>query len=69
MKGILKNWKTTLAGIVSIVLLVLVNSGTISPNESQELDVVIGTLITHVDGIIGAIIAIGLIISKDADKE
>lgn len=67
MKNILKNWKTTLAGVVSILLIVLVNSGVIQPEDSQNLGVGANELINHIDGVIAAVLSIALIFSKDAD--
>ena len=67
MKNILKNWKTTLAGIISLVLLILVNSGVISSEESEELGGLSSKLINNADAIVALFMAAALIFSKDAD--
>ena len=67
MKNILKNWKTTSLGIVAIVLLVLVNSGSLSVAEGEDLNKALKSLIEHVDAIVATILSIAFLLSKDAD--
>ena len=67
--NLLKNWKTTLAGIIAISLIVLNSTGVVTPTEQTELNNASNEILTHVDGIIAAVLSIALIFSKDADKE
>lgn len=55
MNNLRKNWKTTLAGVIS-------------PADSTDLNTAGNQLINHIDGIIAGIMAVALIFTKDADK-
>jgi len=45
MKGILKNWKTTIAGIVTIVLSILTSKGKLDPTTAAGISGGIGLIL------------------------
>lgn len=69
MKNLLKNWKTTLFGVLTIVLSVLVSAGIISPDESKEYSIAFTYLFDHLEAFIAAIAGVVLIFSKDYDNK
>lgn len=51
---LLKNWKTTLFGIVSLVLFGLVSFGVLSPEQSEGLNLAVEQTVQAVDGGVSA---------------
>jgi hypothetical protein len=75
---VFKNWKTTLFGVLSLILFALVNFGVITPDQSEGLQTGVNTIIGNLDSgsIIQAISNILLVVGnalllfvKDPKKE
>jgi len=47
---ILKNWKTTLFGVISVLLFCLVNFGVISPDQREAINEGVNQVITSTEG-------------------
>jgi hypothetical protein len=69
MSKLFQNWKTTLAGVLSIVLLTLTNTGVLTPEATEVIDQSGNSILNHIDGIIAGVLSIGLLFSKDGDKD
>lgn len=46
---VFKNWKTTLFGVISLILFALINFGVITPDQGEELKTGVNTIIGNLD--------------------
>ena len=64
-KLVFKNWKTTLAAVLSLIATILVSVGLLSPEEAAPLEGEAFNIAEHMEGIIAGVTAIVLLFAKD----
>lgn len=64
----MKSWKTTVLGVVSALLAVLVGFGILTPEDSATANDAVVALIEQIGGIILTVTALLGLFSRDNDK-
>jgi len=64
-KNLTKEWKSTLIGLTSIILLVLLNGGAINLEQKENYYNVVNLLIGNLDGVIALIVSLFMLGAKD----
>lgn len=68
-KLLLKSWKTTAAGVATIIMLLLTNFGVIEPDAQNEAITLIDSIIENIDALVYSLAAVVLLFSKDGDQK
>lgn len=69
MKNLLREWKSTLLGILTILLTVLFTAGVIDLHQKEESLALVSVLLENVESIIAVLAGFALLFAKDYDSK
>lgn len=69
MKNLLKSWKTTIAGLIAIVLTMLFAAEIIDIETKTEFSHLSNMLLEHVEGVVALAAGMILLFAKDPDED